>query len=123
MSHAAPPPPPMPPPYICGNCRNPGPGTGTCPTCGAESWLVATYPPSAPPPAPAGFGMPPAPLGGQPYRMTRQATFGEAVNDALKARYATFEGRSSRSQYWWFQLFYAGSLRGHRPPGDRLRHR
>lgn len=32
-------------------------------------------------------------------------TFGEAVSDGL-SKYATFSGRSSRSAYWWFYLFY-----------------
>lgn len=32
-------------------------------------------------------------------------TFGEAVNDGL-SKYATFSGRTSRSGYWWFYLFY-----------------
>ena len=31
-------------------------------------------------------------------------TFTEAIRDGF-ARYATFEGRSSRSAYWWFYLF------------------
>jgi uncharacterized membrane protein YhaH (DUF805 family) len=32
-------------------------------------------------------------------------TFGEAVSDGV-SKYATFSGRSSRSAYWWFYLFY-----------------
>jgi len=32
-------------------------------------------------------------------------TFGQAVSDAF-SKYATFSGRSSRSAYWWFYLFY-----------------
>jgi uncharacterized membrane protein YhaH (DUF805 family) len=32
-------------------------------------------------------------------------TFGEAVSDGL-SKYATFHGRTSRSGYWWFYLFY-----------------
>jgi uncharacterized membrane protein YhaH (DUF805 family) len=32
-------------------------------------------------------------------------TFGEAINDGL-SKYATFSGRTSRSGYWWFYLFY-----------------
>lgn len=35
----------------------------------------------------------------------RQATFNEAVNSALKDHYCDFNGRASRSQYWWFYLF------------------
>jgi uncharacterized membrane protein YhaH (DUF805 family) len=33
-------------------------------------------------------------------------TFGEAINDGF-SKYATFNGRSSRSAYWWWALFYA----------------
>ncbi len=31
--------------------------------------------------------------------------FSEAVRTCLKLKYATFEGRASRSEYWWFLLF------------------
>lgn len=31
--------------------------------------------------------------------------FKEAIESALKQKYATFSGRSSRSEYWWFTLF------------------
>jgi uncharacterized membrane protein YhaH (DUF805 family) len=32
-------------------------------------------------------------------------TFSEAVSDGF-SKYATFSGRTSRSGYWWFYLFY-----------------
>jgi len=32
--------------------------------------------------------------------------FTEAVRTVLKQKYATFSGRASRSELWWFQLFY-----------------
>lgn len=35
----------------------------------------------------------------------RQATFSEAVRSALVENYCNFDGRASRSQYWWFCLF------------------
>lgn len=35
----------------------------------------------------------------------RQLTFGEAVKLALTVNYCNFNGRSSRSEYWWFCLF------------------
>jgi len=38
-------------------------------------------------------------------------TFGEAVSDAL-SKYATFSGRTSRSGYWWYYLFYVLVLIG-----------
>jgi len=31
-------------------------------------------------------------------------TFGESISICFK-KYATFEGRASRSEYWWFFLF------------------
>ena len=31
--------------------------------------------------------------------------FKEAVNTVLKQKYATFQGRAARSEYWWFVLF------------------
>ncbi|MGR9139973.1 DUF805 domain-containing protein [Rhizobium leguminosarum] len=31
--------------------------------------------------------------------------FTEAVRTVLKQKYATFSGRASRSEYWWFALF------------------
>jgi len=30
----------------------------------------------------------------------------EAVTSVLIKKYATIEGRASRSEYWWFTLFY-----------------
>jgi uncharacterized membrane protein YhaH (DUF805 family) len=38
--------------------------------------------------------------------MQRQVTFGEAIQLGLK-KYATFDGRASRSEFWWFILFTA----------------
>lgn len=32
--------------------------------------------------------------------------FSEAVRTVVKQKYATFSGRASRSEFWWFQLFY-----------------
>ena len=31
----------------------------------------------------------------------------EAVTSAVFKKYATIEGRASRSEYWWFTLFSA----------------
>ena len=33
-------------------------------------------------------------------------TFGEAIATCLTKKYVTFEGRASRSEYWYFVLFY-----------------
>ncbi|MBB3441288.1 DUF805 domain-containing protein [Rhizobium sp. BK379] len=33
--------------------------------------------------------------------------FTDAVRTVLREKYATFSGRASRSEYWWFYLFYA----------------
>ncbi len=35
----------------------------------------------------------------------RQLTFGEAVKLALTTNYCNFNGRSSRSEFWWYFLF------------------
>ncbi len=32
--------------------------------------------------------------------------FTESIRTVLKQKYATFSGRASRSEYWWFTLFY-----------------
>lgn len=33
-------------------------------------------------------------------------TFGDSIRTCLREKYVTFSGRASRSEYWWFQLFY-----------------
>ncbi|WP_297070652.1 DUF805 domain-containing protein [uncultured Duncaniella sp.] len=35
----------------------------------------------------------------------RQLNFGEAVQRAVTVNYCNFQGRASRSEYWWFALF------------------
>lgn len=35
----------------------------------------------------------------------RQVSFSEAITRALKFNYCNFDGRASRSEYWWFCLF------------------
>ncbi len=35
----------------------------------------------------------------------RQVTFNEAINLAVKDHYCDFNGRASRSEFWWFALF------------------
>lgn len=35
----------------------------------------------------------------------RQLSFGEAITVCLKEKYCDFNGRASRSEYWWFALF------------------
>jgi uncharacterized membrane protein YhaH (DUF805 family) len=44
--------------------------------------------------------------GGSPtnHRWRKTVSFGEAIATCL-AKYATFSGRASRSEYWWFYLF------------------
>jgi uncharacterized membrane protein YhaH (DUF805 family) len=44
---------------------------------------------------------------GQPQRQA-QVSFGEAINNFWN-RYAQFEGRASRAEYWWSYLFYVVS--------------
>lgn len=36
----------------------------------------------------------------------RQVSFKEAVERAIKQNYCNFSGRASRSEFWWYQLFY-----------------
>jgi uncharacterized membrane protein YhaH (DUF805 family) len=36
-------------------------------------------------------------------------TFGESIRTCF-LKYATFEGRATRSEYWWFELFLFGGL-------------
>lgn len=33
-------------------------------------------------------------------------TFSEAIRTCLREKYITFSGRASRSEFWWFMLFY-----------------
>ena len=33
-------------------------------------------------------------------------TFSDAVRTCLREKYATFSGRTSRSEFWWFYLFF-----------------
>lgn len=39
-------------------------------------------------------------------RTGKKMGFSESVRTVLKLKYATFSGRASRSELWWFQLFY-----------------
>ena len=34
-------------------------------------------------------------------------TFGESINVCLRKKYASFSGRATRSEFWWFTLFIA----------------
>lgn len=35
----------------------------------------------------------------------RQVSFGEAIKRAIVENYCNFQGRASRSEYWWYCLF------------------
>lgn len=50
-----------------------------------------------------GYQQPPFPPQGPNY-VQRQVSFGEAISRAF-SNYCNFEGRASRSEFWWFQLF------------------
>lgn len=39
-------------------------------------------------------------------------TFTDSVRTCLREKYVTFSGRASRSEYWWFQLFYVLVMAG-----------
>ena len=41
--------------------------------------------------------------------------FHESVRTVLWKKYATFSGRASRSEYWWFQLLYWALLAAYVP--------
>lgn len=32
-------------------------------------------------------------------------TFGESINVCLRQKYASFQGRATRSEFWWYALF------------------
>lgn len=36
--------------------------------------------------------------------------FQRAVRTVLREKYATFQGRAARSEYWWFMLFHFGVM-------------
>jgi uncharacterized membrane protein YhaH (DUF805 family) len=90
-------------------------------TGGADAWgragdqpaLKAIFPAAAPP-------APPATQAGPPPRTTvaraaaapsaapagaRAMSFGESARTCLRLKYAGFQGRARRSEYWWFMLF------------------
>ena len=45
--------------------------------------------------------------------------FGQAISTCL-GKYATFSGRASRSEFWWFTLFQSLALIAASVVGDRL---
>ena len=59
-------------------------------------------PPNTPPPMPHH-----AVSGAAPYHGAPARSFPEAVKVCFQ-KYATFKGRASRSEFWWFQLFILG---------------
>lgn len=62
----------------------------------------------ATPQVPGSPAMPPFPSSAQaqvPAGGTTEYTFGQAITSCFK-RYTKFDGRASRSEYWWFCLFY-----------------
>lgn len=36
--------------------------------------------------------------------------FPDALRICLRDKYATFQGRATRAEYWWFSLFYFGAI-------------
>ncbi len=103
---------------ICPQCGTQHPDTDTsCSKCGTP--LPAMQPnqpaygqPSTPPPPPGYSTTPPQNPGfnpqqpmGMPPQPVKGVDFSEAIRRCLKEKYACFEGRASRSEYWYFYLF------------------
>jgi uncharacterized membrane protein YhaH (DUF805 family) len=87
----------------------PGPGApqgGYAPQDGyAQQGGYAPYPPQggyAPYPPQGGYGY--APGGPQGYLQGGPVGFGEAINQGFRNMF-NYQGRASRSAYWWFVLF------------------
>lgn len=67
--------------------------------------FAAVQPAPPPPPAPPQT-VPRAPMaGGAAPAGARAMSFGESVRTCLQLKYAGFQGRARRSEYWWFALF------------------
>ncbi len=105
---------------ICPQCGTQHPDTDvSCSKCGTPLSAMqpnesAAFGQSAtPPPPPPGYATTPPPNPAfnsqQPMGMSPQPVkgvgFGEAIQRCLKEKYACFEGRASRSEYWYFYLF------------------
>ena len=91
---------------ICKNCGTDFNGQ-YCPNCGAKAEPASAPQQSAPPyGAPQNFvnGQSAPPYGAPVYMPTRKIGFGEAVKLFFK-NYVNFNGRATRSEYWWVYLF------------------
>lgn len=72
---------------FCPKCGKENPnGTKICGTCGTDIGFVA------------------AARHASPITGSESMTFGKAIVTCL-SKYADFEGRASRPEYWWFYLF------------------
>ena len=91
---------------ICKNCGTDFNGE-YCPNCGAKAEPASAPQQSAPPygaPQNFGNGQSAPPYGAPVYMPTRKIGFGEAVKLFFK-NYVNFNGRATRSEYWWVYLF------------------
>ena len=91
---------------ICKNCGTDFNGQ-YCPNCGAKAEPASAPQQSAPPygaPQNFGNGQSAPPYGAPVYMPTRKIGFGEAVKLFFK-NYVNFNGRATRSEYWWVYLF------------------
>lgn len=70
------------------------------PPVSAQTYPMPPTPAPMPGPPPVSAQTPPVP----PAASTASYTFGQAIAACFK-RYAEFDGRASRSEYWWFCLF------------------
>ncbi|MGO8797837.1 MAG: DUF805 domain-containing protein [Roseiarcus sp.] len=97
-AQSAPPPPQATAPRQAAALRAPD-AAGAAPIggrAGVTADMIATRSAASPRAASAGGA---APAGG------RAMTFAESVRTCLKIKYAGFQGRARRSEYWWFALF------------------
>lgn len=70
-----------------------------------QSILYPQQPPTPQPPHQGGYQQPQPPYGGAPsYNHPQEIGFGDAIKICFN-KFADFEGRARRSEFWWWYLF------------------
>ena len=70
-----------------------------------QSILYPQQPPTPQPPHQGGYQQPQPPYGGAPsYNHPQEIGFGDAIKICFN-KFADFEGRGRRSEFWWWYLF------------------
>ncbi len=70
-----------------------------------QSILYPQQPPTPQPPHQGGYQQPQPPYGGAPsYNQPQEIGFGDAIKICFN-KFADFEGRGRRSEFWWWYLF------------------